>query len=127
MYPFFSNQYPPQYPVYNPSPTPVQSNPRLICRQVGSIDEARNTIVDPMSVYVFVDAGAGKIYVKRMADNGQSEFFSYAQESRPLSPLDEIRQRLSNIEARLGGSDGKSVPDATAGGAGNEEPDAGNH
>jgi len=122
MYPFYpnqNNQFP--YPVYNPSP--VQSNPRLICKQVGSIDEARNTIVDPLSVYVFVDAGAGKIYVKRMADNGQSEFFSYAQESRPLSPLDEIRQRLTNIEARLGGSDGKSIPDAT----GTEEPDASNN
>lgn len=126
MYPFYNNpnnQFP--YSVYNPSLSPVQSNPRLICRQVGSIDEARNTIVDPMSVYVFVDAGAGKIYVKRMADNGQSEFYQYAQvaEPKPVDPMEEIRQMFASIENKLGGSDGKSVPDAT----GTKEPDASNN
>ena len=112
MYPF---NYPYQYPVYNPSSPIVsqgQSSPRLICKQVGSIDEAKNTIIDPLSIYVFVDFGTGKVYVKRMGDNGQSEFYSYIQESRPLDPMDEIRQRLTSIEARLGGSNDKSIPNA---------------
>ena len=54
-----------------------------------------------------------------MGDNGQSEFYQYAQvaEPKPVDPMDEIRQRLSNIEAKLGGKH-ESVPVS-------EKPDAG--
>lgn len=104
MYPF-SNQFP-SYPVYNPNYNSFpQSGPRLVCKQVGSIDEAKSAIIDPVSLYLFVDFSTGKIYVKKMGDNGQSEFYQYAQmaEAKPVDPMDEIRQRLTNIENKLGG------------------------
>ena len=102
MYPF-SNQFQ-SYPVYNYNSFP-QSSPRIVCKQVGSIEEAKSAIIDPVSLYLFVDFSSGKIYVKRMGDNGQSEFYSYAQvaEAKPVDPMDEIRQRLTNIENKLGG------------------------
>ena len=103
MYPFYSNQnYP--FPVY--SSFPQQNSPRLVCRQVGSIDEARNAMIDPTSLYLFPDFSSGKIYVKRMGDDGRSEFYSYTQEieQKPIDPMDEIRHRLTNIENKLGGT-----------------------
>lgn len=112
MYPYQNPQFP-NYPVYNYSSFPTQQNsPRLVCRQVGSIEEARSAIIDPVSLYLFPDFSNGKIYVKKMGDNGHSEFYQYAQEAeqRPVDPMDEIRQSLKNIEARLGGYDGKSIP-----------------
>ena len=117
MYPFYSNQnYP--FPVYNSFPS-QQNSPRLVCKQVGNIDEARNAIIDPVSIYLFVDLSNGRIYVKKMGDNGQSEFYSYAQvaETKPVDPMDEIRQRLTNIENKLGGHN-EPVPVS-------KEPDAG--
>ena len=97
MYPYFNNQNQiPNFPVYNSSFP--QTSPRLVCRQVGSIEEAKSAIIDPISLYLFVDFSSGKIYVKKMGDNGQSEFYQYAQvaEPKPVDPMDEIRQRLSN-------------------------------
>ena len=117
MYPFYSNQnYP--FPVYTNS-FPQQNSPRLVCKQVGSIEEAKSAIIDPVSLYLFVDFSSGKIYVKKMGDNGQSEFYSYAQvaEAKPADPMDEIRQRLTNIENKLGGHN-EPVPVS-------KEPDAG--
>lgn len=113
MYPFQSPQFPNNYPVYNYSSFPTQQNsPRLVCRQVGSIEEARSAIIDPVSLYLFPDFSNGKIYVKKMGDNGHSEFYQYAQEAeqRQLDPMDEIRQHLASIDAKLGGYNGKSIP-----------------
>lgn len=113
MYPFSNSQFP-NYPVYTNSFPTQQNNPRLVCRQVGSIDEARNAIIDPVSLYLFPDFSSGKIYVKKMGDDGHSEFYSYTQEieQKPVDPFDEIKQRLSNIEAKLGGHDESvSVPE----------------
>ena len=110
MYPFSNPQFP-SYPVYNPNYNSFPSQPRLVCKQVGSIDEARNFIIDPTTLYLFVDFSTGKIYVKKMGDNGHSEFYSYAQEieQKPVDPMDEIRQRLTNIENKLGGKH-ESIP-----------------
>ena len=125
MYPFNNPQFP--YPVYNSNsfPPQVNTNPRLICKQVGSIDEARSAIIDPFSLFLFVDFSTGKIYVKKMGDNGQSEFYSYVQEATPkqVDPMEEIRQMFADINTKLGGNNEQSIPDAS----GNEKPDTGNH
>lgn len=120
MYPFSNPQFP-NYSVYNNSFPQVNTNPRLICKQVGSIEEAKSAIIDPFSLFVFVDYGTGKIYVKKMGDNGQSEFYSYVQEATPkqVDPMEEIRQMFANIESRLGGNN-ESIPDAEC----NEKPNA---
>ena len=110
MYPFSNPTFP--YPVYNTNYSSFpQTSPRLVCKQVGSAEEAKNAIIDPTSLYLFPDLSNGKIYVKKMGDNGHSGFYSYAMEAeqRPVDPMDEIRQRLSNIEARLGGHN-ESIP-----------------
>ena len=124
MYPIYQN---PTFPNYNPPQFPPQTNtnPRLVVKQVGSIEEAKGAIIDPFSLFLFVDFATGKIYVKKMGDNGQSEFYSYSQEAtpKPVNPMDEIRERLANIEAHLGGSYDKSIPDAT----GSKKSDSGNH
>lgn len=98
------NQYYPQFPQGYPSFPAMQ--PKLVIRQVGSIDEARNQIIDPMTIYFFADFGANKIYIKRMTGNGQSEFISFVPEQG--NPLSEILQRLTNIENRLGGGNVQS-------------------
>ena len=121
MYPFSNPQFP-NYPVYNNSfPPQVNTNPRLVVKQVGSIEEAKSAIIDPFSLFLFVDFSTGKIYVKKMGDNGQSEFYSYAQEMTPkqVDPMTEIREHLASIDAKLGGKH-ESIPVP-------EESDAGNH
>lgn len=96
----------------------------FITRQVTSVDEAKASIIDPTSTYLFIDSNAGKIYLKRMNNNGLSDFFTFkveepVQEKKATNPLDEINQRLTNIENKLGGIYVKSISD-------NEEPDTGN-
>ena len=101
-----------QQPQFNPYP---QSNqPQFFIRQVGSVDEARGYPVDPSTMYFFLDTGTGKIYMKRLnTDNGKSEFYTYAlQESieeKKQDPMEQINNRLSNIENIIGGLYGKSV------------------
>lgn len=124
MYPFMNPQFPiPQYPA-NSFPQ-QNTSPRLVIKQVGSIDEAKGAIIDPFSLFVFVDFSCGKIYVKKMGESGQSEFYIYNQEQaqKQVDPMTEIRQRLANLEALLGGGNGKSVPDIP----GNEKSGAGNN
>jgi len=131
MYPYQNPQFPniPQYPTYTPPQFPQQNNsPRLVCKQVGSIEEAKGAIIDPFSLFVFVDFSTGKIYVKKMGNDGKSEFFIYSQEpgQTPADPIEDLRQRIANIEARLGGSNGgESIPNVPAGGAGNEKSNRG--
>ena len=119
MYPIYQN---PTFPNYTPQfPPQTNTNPRLVCKQVGSIEEAKGAIIDPFSLFLFVDFATGKIYVKKMGDNGQSEFYSYAQEAtpKPSNPMDEIRQMFKSIDEKLGGRN-ESVPVP-------EKSDSGNH
>ena len=90
-----------------PSPTP-QTN--LSIRRVSNIEEARAAMIDPMGVYFFVDMGSGKIYMKQMKNDGTAEFYTFGVEQQSTSsetetknPLVEINQRLTSIEAKLGG------------------------
>ncbi|MBQ7746004.1 MAG: hypothetical protein IJT92_00905 [Spirochaetia bacterium] len=133
MYPYQTPQFPqvqqmPQFYTTPQFPTPQNNSPRLVCKQVGSIDEAKSAIIDPFSLFVFVDFSTGKIYVKKMGNDGKSEFFIYSQEpgQTPADPIEDLRQRIANIEARLGGSNGESIPNVPAGGAGNEKSNGGN-
>lgn len=99
-----------QYPAFqNPQFTPpAQNNPQLICRYVTNIEEAKAAMIDALNNYIFVDSGSGKIYLKRMNNNGLSDFFSYsideATDKAPekKDPFTEINERLSNIEISIG-------------------------
>lgn len=92
-------------PPYNPM---AYNQPQFITKQVSNIDEARAYIIDGINTYLFVDYQNGKIYMKRMNNNGQSEFYPFvmeqtAQTENRSNPLDEINVRLANIEKKLGG------------------------
>ena len=103
---------------YKPPYNPYSYNqPQFITKQVSNIDEARAYIIDGINTYLFVDYQNGKIYMKRMNNNGQSEFYPFImeqpQQTQRANPLDEINARLANIEKRLGGGNvsNESVPD----------------
>ena len=97
-------------------PFPPQQ-PQINCRFVTSIDEAKAALIDPVSTNLYLDSSTGKIYLKKLGNNGQSEFLAYSIEevkpSVPSDPMTEINTRLMNIEKVLGGmKNDKSVSDA---------------
>ena len=109
-------------PYFNPYPNQFQNpygnqfnQPQFITKQVSSIEEAKACLVDPLATYLFVDMNSGKIYMKRMNNNGLSDFYSFSveqpQESK-IDPMETINQRLSNIENILGGINVQSIPNS---------------
>lgn len=100
------NQFNQQQLQFNPYPQ--NNQPQFLVRQIGNIDEARSYPVDPNTMYFFLDTGTGKIYMKRLnMDNGKSEFFAYNLEENiqenKSDPMQEINERLTNIEKIIGG------------------------
>ena len=82
---------------------------------VTSIDEAKNAIINPTLTYLFLDSSNGNIYYKRMNNNGLSDFFVYSivEQNKSKNSLDEINERLLNIEKSIGDlRDDKSVSNA---------------
>lgn len=132
----FQNQAPlypqyaqaPQMALQNPAQAAqpqVQANPnnQLITRYVTNIEEAKAAMVDALGTYLFIDTASGKIYLKRMNNNGLSDFYTYAiEETKTEDKNDaftEINTRLSNIENTLGDlKNDKSI----YGNAGNDKP-----
>lgn len=113
-------------------PPQQQQVPQVSCRVVTSIDEARAAMIDPLSMSLFLDSGTGRIYLKRILNNGQAEFITYSVEQatneKKADPIDEIKGRLSNIEKYLGEMlNGKSVPSADQSAAGSQQPAAGSN
>ncbi len=89
--------------------------PQFITRFVGSIDEAKAAMVDALSTYIFIDQSTGRIYLKRLSNNGLSEFYIYeiadSNKESKSDPLNEINSRLSNIEQFIGEmKNAKSIP-----------------
>ena len=107
------NQMNHQQPQFNPYPQ--NNQPQFFVRQIGSIEEAKVFPVDPATMYFFLDTGTGKIYMKRLnTDNGKSEFYTYSLqetvEEKKNDPIEQINNRLSNIERFIGGLlDDKSI------------------
>lgn len=97
------------------NPYPQNNQPQFFVRQVGNVDEAKSFPVDPNAMYFFLDTGNGKIYMKQLnINNGKSDFFTYSVqeqiEEKKIDPMEEINNRLSNIENIIGGIvNGKSV------------------
>lgn len=95
-------------------PAPQWQQPQITARFVSCVDEAKAVIADPLSTYIFIDRGCGKIYMKRLSDSGLSEFYVYAPEAQGAGhdrdPMEEISARLANIEKYLGGLKNESVP-----------------
>ncbi len=117
-------QFPPQQQIQ------VQQMPQINSRFVTNIEEAKAAMIDPLSMNLFLDSGTGKIYLKKLSNNGQSEFLCYSietpKEEKHADPVEEIKSRLSNIEKYLGEIlNDKSVSGIDESAAGSEQPAAG--
>lgn len=90
--------------------------PQIKANWVSSIEEARASQIDFVSTNIFLDTASGKIYLKRIGDNGKPQFITYIIEEdvQEKDPLTEINSRLLNIENFLGGLRNESVPSNTS-------------
>ena len=89
-------------------PPPHQPQaPQINCRFVTSIDEAKAAMIEPLSYNIFADTNTGKLYLKKLGNNGLSEFLCYSIEESVQEPKEdlfaEVNKKLSNIERILGG------------------------
>ena len=81
-------------------PPAAPQAPQIIGFQVSSIDEARSARVDnPMSTYIFLDAMNGKIYTKKIGDNGSAVLQAYTLDNPPTPMTDA--ERIAALEQRL--------------------------
>ena len=96
------------YPMYQ-----FPQMPQINSRFVTNIEEAKASMIDGFSTNIFLDTSTGKIYVKKLNNNGLSDFLVYAiEEQKNTDPIAEINSRLSKIEKYIeGGMNDKSVPD----------------
>lgn len=93
-----------------PQANNFQNQSQFITKQVTNIEEAKAYIVDPFNSYLFVDINSGKIYMKKMNNNGMSDFYVFSiEENVKQDPFIEINRRLDNIENKLGGINVQSV------------------
>lgn len=99
------------YLYHNQFPFPPQNIPQIKCFVVTNINEAKTALIDPLSTNLFVDTTNGKIYLKKISNNGQAQFLVYSveQEKVETDPMIEISQRLDKIEKYLGGQYDKSI------------------
>ena len=104
-----------QQPQYQ-FPPQQQNKPSVHCSFVSSIEEAKAARSDDfLSTNIFLDSGTGKIYLKKIDNNGKPMFLTYVVEEnveeQKSDPLNEINSRLMNIENFLGElKHDKSVP-----------------
>ena len=93
---------------------PQRQMPQVNVRFVTSVDEAKAAMIDGFSTNLFLDSGNGKIYLKKMNNNGLADFLVYEMSETKVpeekDPMKEINERLSNIERFLGGLKNEPVP-----------------
>lgn len=86
------------------------AQPQIRANFVSSVEEARASQIDFLSTSLFCDTASGKIYLKKIGDNGKPIFLTYIiEEEQTTDPLAQINERLSNIEKYLGGRRNESV------------------
>lgn len=103
------------FPLFNQQQFQNQYNMnQFVIKQVTNINEAKNAIINPLSIYLFVDYSNGNIYLKKMNNNGLSDFIVYSpqEEQKPNDPFIQINERLTNIENKLGGINVQSISNA---------------
>lgn len=84
--------------------------PQIKSSFVSSVEEAKASQIDFVSTNLFCDTANGKIYLKKIGDNGKPLFLTYViEEEVNTDPLSEINTRLMNIEKYLGGRRNESV------------------
>lgn len=106
---FYLRQAQPYQQTFNFPP----QQPQIKANWVSSVEEAKASQIDFVSTNLFLDTANGKIYLKRIGDNGKPMFLSYVieEEVQPKDPLAEINYRLTRIEQAIGGRNVQSIPD----------------
>ena len=93
-------------PFQNFQPNYQQYQPQTIVYTVSSLDEARAARIDnPMNTYIFIDQSNGKIYTKKIGDNGAAALKSYIEEVPP--PPINSEDRYALLEKRIAELEGK--------------------
>ncbi len=101
---FYFRQAQPYQQTFNFPPNPQPPVPQIKANWVSSVEEARASQIDFVSTNLFCDTANGKIYLKKIGDNGKPMFLTYSiEEEKSADPLSEINSRLMNIENYLGG------------------------
>ena len=96
---FYLRQAQPYQQTFNFPP----QQPQIKANWVSSIEEAKASQIDFVSTNLFCDTANGKIYLKKIGDNGKPMFFTYViEEEVNTDPLSEINARLTKIEKYLG-------------------------
>ena len=85
-----------------------QVQPGLISRSVTGIEEARATYVDPLSTGVFTDLGNGKIYVKRIDNNGNASLQTFTLETAIDKPPN-YGEQIATLEKRVAELEGRKA------------------
>ncbi len=94
------------YPMYQ-----FPQMPQINSRFVTTIEEAKASMIDGFSTNLYLDTSNGKIYLKKLNNNGMSDFLVYSiEEQKNTDPLAEINTRLTRIENYIGGQN-ESVSD----------------
>lgn len=94
------------YPMYQ-----FPQMPQINSRFVTTIEEAKASMIDGFSTNLYLDTSNGKIYLKKLNNNGMSDFLVYSiEEQKNNDPLAEINSRLTRIENYIGGQNDKSIP-----------------
>lgn len=89
---------------------PPQNMPNVNCRFVTNREEARASMIDGYSYNIYLDTGSGKIYLKKLNNNGVADFLTYTLEAeKTTDPISEINSRLQKIEQYIGGLKNESV------------------
>ena len=92
------------FPNYQQQWFPYPQQPQINSRFVTNIEEAKATIIAPLSVNIFIDIASGKIYMKKMNNNGLAEFYEYIiTDTKEETTFEQIENRLKNIEEIIGG------------------------
>ena len=103
---YLQQSVPQPYNYSQPSPQVPQS-PQYVVRQIGNIEEAKSFSVEPGCIYLFIDNANKTVYIKTMGNDGLSRFESYKRLEETsqikVDPIQEVNQRLCNIENILGG------------------------
>lgn len=88
--------------------------PQFVTRQVTNIEEAKAYIIDAINTFLFLDFNSGKIYLKRMNNNGLADFFTFTMEKNAKPDEHSIESRiarLENIIMKRGNNTNESVTD----------------
>lgn len=104
-------QQPPYQQQFN-FPPPQPRLPPINATWVTSIEEAKAAHNDLLATNIFLDTSSGKLYMKRMDNDGKAQFLTYIIEEPVITPdpIAEINKRLMKLEDFIGGLHDKSIP-----------------